>query len=406
MKILKKLTPYAKLSFVIGSTSKYDKGQVQVTDSVANEVYNKMISAIKIEQTDLALVTLRNPYIEDKVYPQYSVNTNDMCHVTVDDNVYICLSNNNGAISKTKPSGTLLNNIIKPDGYVWAFIGHINDVDVGNTISKYITIPQSAYSTNEIGSICRIKNIEKTTTNFDAPPKYKVSSLTGSNAIFDISLDDLGEINYIACANGGFGYTEEDVIAISDNFDGQGAVVNLKITNGGIDLVDFTSGSGYNDCSILVVGDGTGAILDFATLNGSVTNVSVQDAGTGYTWAKAFVFSSARAILGTLQMMPLNGRATDPSILLRANTWRINKTIDTTTYEGYVYENMSFNYVAVVDQYSTPLVAGLNNKYTGNIQLKYATDVKEVYAINKMDNNIVVNKDDKINLIITIKLDG
>ena len=406
MKILKKLTPYAKMSFVVGKTDKYEKGQVKVNDDVASEVYNSMISSIAVDQTEISLVALRNNYIVDKVYPEYNSSTSDIYHVTVDENVYICLSNNNGAVSTTAPNGTLLNNIIKSDGYVWAYIGKLNEVDIGSSITKYITIPISAYSTNEIGSIARIKKIQSTTTNFVNPPKYKIVSSTGTNAIFDISLDDNSDISYIACANGGFGYKDQDFIAISDNFDGTGAEVNLKITDGAIELIDFTNGLGYTECTILVVGDGTGADLDFSTLNGSLTDVTVQNGGTGYTWAKAFVFSSDSAIIAPLQLLPLNGKATDPSILLRANTWRISKSIDSKTYEGYVYDGMEFNYVAILDQYNTPILAGLNNKYSGNVQLKYATEVKEVYSINKLETPIIVSADDKINLIITIKLEG
>lgn len=406
MKILKKLTPYAKMSLVLGKTEKYNKGQIAIDDSVANETYNSMITAIKLDQTDVEVVVLRNNYVVDKVYPQYTIDKNETFHVTVDDRVYICLSNNNGAISTSAPSGSLLNNIIKSDGYVWAYVGKLNDKDIGTSLSKYITIPSSEYSSNEIGCIARINDVKSTTTNFDNNPVYKVISQTGTNAIFDILLDELGNISYISCANGGFGYRENDFLVISDNFDGIGAEVNLKINqSGGVELVDFTNGTGYNDCSILVIGDGTGAQLEYATLNGSITDVSVQKSGNGYTWAKAFVFSSDRAIIANLQLLPMNGKATNPSILLRANTWRIKKSIDIQNYDGYVYKNMDFNFLAVTDQYNTQVLAGLNNKYNGNIQLKYATEIKEVYAFNKTDS-IVVTDDDKINLIITIKVDG
>lgn len=407
MKILKKLTPYAKMSLVLGKTEKYEKGQVDIDDNVANEVYNSMIATIKLDQTDVEVVALRNNYVVDRIYPQYEPDSDETFHVTVDDKVYICLSNNNGAISTSPPSGSLLNNIIKSDGYVWAYIGKLNDKDVSSSLSKFITIPTSEYSSNEIGCIARINAVKSTTTNFDTTPLYKVITKTGSNAIFDISLNESGDINYISCANGGFGYRENDYLVISDNFNGTGAEVNLKVNqNGGIELVDFSNGSGYNDCSILVIGDGTGASLEYATLNGSVTDVTVKNEGSNYTWAKAFVFSSDRAIIANLQLLPMNGKATSPSILLRANTWRIKKSIDSNNYDGYIYNNMEFNYLAVTDQYTNAQVlAGLNNKYNGNIQLKYATEVKEVYSFNKTDS-IVVTEDEKINLIITIKVDG
>lgn len=402
MKILRKMTPFARMSFAVGYTAKYKTGEVQVNDNVINEVYTSMISAIKIDSPEIDLVAQRNIYIQDRVYPQYDPLNNTEYHVTVGDNIYICISNNNGAISKVPPSGTLLNNIIKSDGYVWAYIGKVNTNEVGQE-TPYISIPKSIYSAKEIGSIARIKHIEETTTNFDTTPLYKILG-TGSNAIFDISLTDVGDISYISCANGGFGYSEKDIIVISDNFNGTGAEVNLRVVNGKIEIENFVSGSGYTECTILVIGDGEDAVLNATTLNGQVTDVTVQDAGKNYTWAKAFVFSSNRAIIGTLELLPMNGKATDPSYLLRSNTWRIKKTLDIKEMEGYVYDNLEINLVSLIDQYSDTLIAGLNNKYTGNIQLKHATEVKEVFAVNKIET-ITIKTDERITLTLTVKLD-
>lgn len=267
MKILRKMTQFAKMSFAVGYTTKYITGEVQVNDNLVNEVYSSMISAIKVDTPDIELVTQRNVYVIDRVYPQYDPLTTTPYHVTVGDNIYICISNNNGAISTVAPSGTLLNNIIKSDGYVWAYIGKVNSNEVDQE-TPYISIPKSIYSSKEIGSIARIKNKEETTSNFDSTPQYKIIG-SGSNAIFDISLTEVGDISYISCANGGFGYSPQDVIAISDNFTGTGAEVKLKIVDGKIEVDTFTSGTNYNECSILVIGDGDGASLNFSTLNGN-----------------------------------------------------------------------------------------------------------------------------------------
>lgn len=402
MKILKNMTQSAKMSFALGYTSKYNKGEIQVDDNIINEVYTSMISAIKIESPQIDLVTERNTYITDRVYPQYDPNNSINYHVSVEDNLYICISNNNGAISKVAPSGTLLNNIIKSDGYVWVYIGKVNSNEVDQE-TPYISIPKSIYTTKEIGSIARVKDLVSTTNNFDERPKYKILG-SGTNAIFDISLDDVGNISYISCTNGGFGYSTNDVIAISDNFDGIGAEVNLKVVDGSIEIEDFTSGQNYTECTILVIGDGNDAVVSPTTLNGQLTNVTIEDKGTNYTWAKAFVFSSDRAILSSLELMPMNGKATDPAYLLRANTWRIKKTLDTNEMQGYIYENLEINLISLIDQYNDNLVAGVNNKYVGNVQLKHSTEVKEVYAVNKIET-IIIKDDEKITLTLTVKLD-
>lgn len=404
MKILRKLTPYAQLSFSIGYTDNYKIGEIQVNDDVISDFYTSMISAVKIDAPEMDLVALRNNYIPNMVYPQYNPESDDIFHVSVDNKVYICLSNNGGKISTAAPSGTLLNNIIKNDGYVWAYIGTFNSADLDQN-TEYITIPSKVYSTKEIGSIARVSDVISTTTNFDTQPIYKVIG-QGSNAIFDISLDQNGDIVYISCANGGFGYDPKDYVVISDNFNGVGAQVNLKVNDQGqVELDKFTTGTGYTECSILVIGDGKDATIDFSTLNGNLTNVSVQDSGSGYTWAKAFVFSSESAIIANLKLLPMNGKATDPAYLMRSNTWRIRKTINVKDMEGYAYDDMKINMIALTDQYSSSPIAGLNNKYTGDIQLKYTTEVKEVYTINKIQD-ITLKENESINLEITVKLDG
>ena len=404
MKILRKLTPYAQLSFSIGYTDNYKIGEIQVNDDVISDFYTSMISAVKIDAPEMDLVALRNNYIPNMVYPQYNPESDDIFHVSVDNKVYICLSNNGGKISTAAPSGTLLNNIIKNDGYVWAYIGTFNSADLDQN-TEYITIPSKVYSTKEIGSIARVSDVISTTTNFDTQPIYKVIG-QGSNAIFDISLDQNGDIVYISCANGGFGYDPKDYVVISDNFNGVGAQVNLKVNDQGqVELDKFTTGTGYTECSILVIGDGKDATIDFTTLNGNLTNVSVQDSGSGYTWAKAFVFSSDSAIIANLKLLPMNGKATDPAYLMRSNTWRIRKTINVKDMEGYAYDDMKINMIALTDQYSSSPIAGLNNKYTGDIQLKYTTEVKEVYTINKIQD-ITLKENESINLEITVKLDG
>lgn len=402
MNILKNLAQSAKLSIALGYTDKFNQGAVTVNDNTITEIYNSMISAIKIESNEIDVVITRRNYVTDTIYQAYDPLTTNEYHVIVDNRVYICLSNNNNAISTVAPSGTLLNNIIKADGYVWAYIGDVQDIDIGKN-TPFIKVPTKIYNTNEIGSIARIKQntMVSTTTNFASYiPLYKVVG-NGTGAMFDITVKGNGDLNYIACANGGFGYKDKDVILISDNFTGTGAVVNVHVTEGAVVLDNFTAGTGYTDCSILVIGDGTGAILDFATLNGSLTDVSVTDGGTNYTWAKAFVFSSEKAIVAELQPLMMNGKATDPSILLRANHWRINKTISTSLNTGYVYDGMEINLLSVIDQYENS-VSGVKNTYIGTTPLIKATEIKEAHAVNKINTITVGTNRIDISLIIKI----
>lgn len=402
MNILKNLVDNMKLSIFMCKISEYDIGQVQVTNSIHKKVYDSMISSLKVNINEIDLVADRIDYELDKVYPQYNDN-NINYYVINNDKIYICLSNNNNSESKYPPTGTLLNNIVKADGYVWAYIGDVTAGEVG-TSTKYIKIPDKVYNVNDIGSICRAEIYSNTTLNFDGiAVQYRIVG-NGTGAIFDISKGGLGDVDYISCASGGVGYTDNDILLISDNFSGTGGSVLLDIVDGSVKLKSFTNGTGYDECSILIVGDGDGAELEYSTLNGTITNVSVADGGKDYTWAKAFVFSSNRAIVAKIVTLPMNGKGTDPAILMNANKIRIKKDIDTKTYPGYVYSGMQFDSIGIMDQYDTNVV-GVLNTYVGESPINKTSEVKEVYALNKV-NNISITDNNKVNLILTIKLDG
>lgn len=401
MRLLRKLTKSAEFSMVVGKLpTTYSIGELSVSDSASIDVYNHTQCAIRIDSNDISLVTKRNTYIPNRVYPQYEPNTNQMYHVSVDDNIYICLSNNNGAVSTFQPTGTLLNNITKEDGYTWVYIGKIDQVDVDSN-SDYITAPSAVFNTPVIGSVARVNNIQGSPV-FDTKPNYKIVG-EGSNAIFDVVLADDGTINYVGCANSGFGYTDKDFIIISDNFDGVGASINLSVTDGVIGIESFTVGTGYNESSVIIVGDGDGAIINATTLSGNITEYTVQDGGSGYTWAKAYVVSSENVAVGRLQTLPLNGKATDPAILLRANTWRVKKTLDLNTYRGYISPNSEINFFALVDQYNDQVLAGILNP-SSDMQLKRTTLAKELYCGNVI-NTIVIKEGETISLAMNVYLD-
>lgn len=401
MRLLRKLTQSARFSMVVGKLpSTYKVGELTASDTANIDVYNSTQCAIKIDATDISLVAKRNTYIPNMTYPQYEPNSNQMYHVSVDDNIYICLSNNNGSVSTFQPTGTLLNNITKEDGYTWVYVGKIDQADM-NSNSNYITAPSAVFNTPVIGSIARVNNIQGSPV-FESQPKYKVVG-EGSNAIFDIVLANDGTIDYIGCANSGFGYTDKDFIIVSDNFNGVGASIELSVTNGVVGIDSFTVGTGYNESSVVIIGDGEGAIINATTLSGNITEYTLQDGGAGYTWAKAYVVSSENVAVGVLQPLPLNGKATDPAILLQANTWRVKKTLDLNTYRGYISPNSEINFFALVDQYNDQVLAGLSNP-SSDMQLKRLTSAKEVYCGNVI-NPIIIREGETISLAMNVYLD-
>lgn len=82
----------------------------------------------------------------------------DFYVVTDEYNVYKCLDNNNGAYSKNKPTGTQLDPIVLPDGYVWKFMYNI-PINLRNKFYTDEYIPVVSALTNHFYSNGTIDNI-------------------------------------------------------------------------------------------------------------------------------------------------------------------------------------------------------------------------------------------------------
>ena len=82
----------------------------------------------------------------------------DFYVVTDEYNVYKCLDNNNGALSKTKPTGTQLDPIKTPEGYIWKFMYNI-PINLRNKFYTDEYIPVVSALTNHFYSNGTIDNV-------------------------------------------------------------------------------------------------------------------------------------------------------------------------------------------------------------------------------------------------------
>ena len=91
--------------------------------------------------------------------------------------------------------------------------------------------------------------------------------------------------------------------------EGFGGVENLNIMNGG---------TGYDPSnsviSLVITGDGVGANGTVTVTNGSVTDISINNPGTNYTYASAYIQSAngSGAIIAANTISPIGGHGYDP----------------------------------------------------------------------------------------------
>lgn len=189
--------------------------------------WDQMIAAKKVVISSVSRVIARRDWTTGTLYAMYDSSssillTSNFYVLTDDSNVYKCLSNNNGALSTSKPTGTGTANIQTADGYIWKYMYTIT----GGDALRFATASWMPVATNS----------------------------TVAAAAVD------GAVEFIKVTNGGSGYTTAPTVSISG--DGTGATATASILSGAVVGITITNkGSGYTSITIgFSGGGGTGAV--------------------------------------------------------------------------------------------------------------------------------------------------
>ena len=103
--------------------------------------WSETIALKRILPTDYKQVVKRHDWSAGVVYTQYDNLSSNLYGsnfyvLTVDNNVYKCISNNYGAVSTDKPTGKLTSIFITADGYRWKYLYSLTDTD----LLKFLTV--------------------------------------------------------------------------------------------------------------------------------------------------------------------------------------------------------------------------------------------------------------------------
>ena len=244
----------------------------------------------------------------------------DFYVVTDEYNVYKCLDNNNGALSKNKPTGTQLEPIKTADGYVWKFMYSI-PINLRNKFYTDEYIPVVSALTSHFYSNGTIDNI------------YITSKGEGySNAIVSVTGDGYREsdpiyITQAVVVNGGTGFSANPQIKFSAPFSAASEFVDNSNVNLGQIIYNPNTDDYYEVSTPGTLGtvapthrfgtvlNGTAALeYKGTTLRGTVTvtnnknivRVELDNDGDGYTTPPTVTITdptgtgaAATAIIGT-----------------------------------------------------------------------------------------------------------
>ena len=108
------------------------------TDSIYTSVscWRSAMALKRVAESEAKLVIPRHDWIVGTVYTQYdnrseNIYGSNFYALTIpENNVYLCISNNKGAASTIKPSGTSTNIFETSDGYKWKYMYSLTDNDL------------------------------------------------------------------------------------------------------------------------------------------------------------------------------------------------------------------------------------------------------------------------------------
>jgi hypothetical protein len=335
------------LYMFIGRTRSWtdDNNPPTPIDATANtefEHWRDMMSAKRVQSTDLSLVARRVDWTTGTVYTEYShtadLNTADFFVLTEDFNVYKCLFNDNGATSTTKPTGTSTTAITTADGYIWKFMYTLTAADA----VKFLTedyIPVKTLSSDDgttqwdvhaaaVNGSIEVVEVTNGGTQFD---NYNTGTLVSvantTQMVIDAGaspVDNLYNTNTLY-VTGGTGVGQQRTIS---GYTGSSktVVVGTAFTT----LLDGTSTYSIAP-TVAISGDGTlaTAIASMNVTSNTVYSMTVTAVGSSYTTATVAVTGNGvSGVTGSAYVGPPSGHGADAAQELMGYNVLLNTKFD------------------------------------------------------------------------------
>ena len=363
------------------------------TDGNTLQIITDILSLRKISNVDMRFAIKNNKWESGTYYDQYDPNKdpysndtninydNPFYCVNSDNKIYKCLNNNNAGPSLVMPTGISTDVLITSDNYSWKYMGEldINNTEF-NTISympvNYLTSydsntenqwnVQEAATKNGVSTfkILKTSGVLSTTPSENKFTMYSdhigqtVETPTANTVTASIKINNSNVLSNVIATSPGTNYTKGQIAIISRvGATGSGAYSNDsdyvgagKVTlniNGGIDSITMAAvGQDYISARVVIVGEfdesavsPTEATASAIISNGAISGVTIDSAGSGYKYARAFFIPrlSADVLSGggiaEIVMAPPQGHGYNIAKELCANSLIVNfKTVDVSDY--------------------------------------------------------------------------
>ena len=314
------------------------------------DVWRNMLALKKITSTDVTLATKKTNWVSGTVYVPYSYTTeyftnNNFYVLTEDYNVYKCMNNNNGAVSTIKPSGTSANIVSYADGYKWKFLFSINASDA----IKFITTDYMPVKTLTVddgskqwlvqqaatpGSIDQV-NVSNGGTLY---PGLSSVATDGSSSTITLGSSASATNNYY---NGCTVYITTGTGAGQlRTISGYVGATKVATVSSNFTTTPDTTSTFIVGPAISVVGDGTGFSGYTTVTSGSISSITVLNAGANYTYANMSLTAGVGSGAILIPQLPVaGGHGADPIYDLYAHNVITNTKLSGSESGGIFVSN-------------------------------------------------------------------
>ena len=398
----------------IGKVTEWENDNTPPTtlDSLKEELdaWKNMLVCKRISLNDIVFVIRRIDWTYNAKYTQYDDSSDlysettpvNFYVLTSDNNVYKCISNNNGGASQYSPIGTSTEEIITQDGYIWKYlysirpelqdfiteeyipVEYLDELSYTDQRSLQLDVEQDAKA-NKNGSISNIK-----VTQIGSSYPFAVDYILGDNPE---TVDHLVQMNIPVGGTTIKFNTNSNISRIdniyNDNYvvyiysgTGSGQVRTITDYDGstGIATVDegftdaVTTSSYYKILpKIQITGNGTGAIA-IPVVNPTtklINLISVIDGGQNYKDVTVEIKTSkttesektkARAIIS-----PFNGHGSSALIELGCKDVMILTKFDKEQIQNLKFYN-DYRQVGIIQDISVTGESQSSQTYTFDIE--------------------------------------
>ena len=371
-----------------------------IVDSSFDEksAWDNMFAAKKITGNDVELVIPRVNWTANTKYKQYdnkislddlltgntTLNVKPMYILTSERNVYKCLSNNISANSTVEPTGdytTANGTIATSDGFIWKYLYNVkpsNRFLTTDWVPAPISTSKLDYNVSSAGPIDgEITTIIVTNSGTGyAHPTINASAF--GTGVTTITLANTTNVvaNMIAT---GTGIASGTLVSSVDVITSTIVLDTATTANGGGtgNTVTFTT-------RIYIQGDGAGLQASANIVGNSISKVTVDVTGIGYSYANATIYGSGTGANTRVVLAPKFGHGFNPAKELDATNVMVSERFGVVdaTENGLISTSTSFRqYGLLRDPYkygnTSPVISSNANtviSQTTNLTLISGTD--------------------------------